>query len=280
MNVGSMRNRGFEFEIKSTNIQNNNLTWTDFNYYSAARNMQQIDYEMHRDIANLFFARYGRRDSQAQCGAGSHNSARTTGGSALRGMTDTIGYDEAYTINPNITKALVDDINPQFAWYKEIDEYGRVTVRQVNNICCLGYEDIYGDKYEMMDNVIINKDTVDYKWIITMPDGSIRKVKGSPTSSMWITGTVHGKYMDIIPAGSISGSNSTFYCDIFYVSGSTSRVVYRGYVSASSGGGVSCANASYDSSSSYSYVGSRLAFRGKIVKALSVSEFKALNEIA
>lgn len=28
MNVGSMRNRGFEFEIKSTNIQNNNLTWT------------------------------------------------------------------------------------------------------------------------------------------------------------------------------------------------------------------------------------------------------------
>ena len=28
------------------------------------------------------------------------------------------------------------------------------------------------------------------------------------------------------------------------------------------------------------HVGSRLAFRGKIVKALSVSEFKALNEIA
>ena len=256
------------------------MTWTDFNYYSAARNMQQIDYEMHRDIANLFFARYGRRDSQAQCGAGSHNSARTTGGSALRGMTDTIGYDEAYTINPNITKALVDDINPQFAWYKEIDEYGRVTVRQVNNICCLGYEDIYGDKYEMMDNVIINKDTVDYKWIITMPDGSIRKVKGSPTSSMWITGTVHGKYMDIIPAGSISGSNSTFYCDIFYVSGSTSRVVYRGCSYASSNGGVSCASASNDSSYSSSSVGSRLAFRGKIVKALSVSEFKALNEIA
>jgi hypothetical protein len=33
------------------------MTWTDFNYYSAQRGMQQIDYDMHRDIANLFFAR-------------------------------------------------------------------------------------------------------------------------------------------------------------------------------------------------------------------------------
>lgn len=28
LNIGSMRNRGFELEIKSTNIQNENLTWT------------------------------------------------------------------------------------------------------------------------------------------------------------------------------------------------------------------------------------------------------------
>ena len=28
LNVGSMRNRGFELEIKSTNVQNGELTWT------------------------------------------------------------------------------------------------------------------------------------------------------------------------------------------------------------------------------------------------------------
>ena len=256
------------------------MTWTDFNYYSAQRGMQQIDYDMHRDIANLFFARYGRRDAQTQCGAGFHNNMRTTGETAVHGMTDTIGYDEAYTINPNITKSLVDNINPQYSWYKEIDAYGAVAVRQINNSCCLGYEDIYGDKYEMMDNVNVNKDTVDYKWTITMPDGTVRKVKGSSNSGMWITGVVHGKYMDIIPAGNIAGSSSSFYCDMFWVSGSTSLVVYRGCFNASSSGGVSNAHAYYDASYSYSYVGSRLAFRGKIVWATSVSAYKALAEVA
>ena len=33
-------------------------------------------------------------------------------------------------------------------------------VTQVNNICCLGYEDIFGHKYEMMDNV----DSAEYEW--------------------------------------------------------------------------------------------------------------------
>ena len=255
------------------------LTWTDFNYYSAARNMQQIDYEMHRDIANLFFARYGRRDSQTQCGVGSHTSARTTGGTVARGMTETIGYDEAYTINPNITKSLGDGVIPSYAWYKETDEYGGVTVKQVNNTCCLGYEDIYGDKYEMMDNVNVNVGTADYKWVITMPDGSIRKVKGA-SSSQWIQGVVHGKYMDIIPAGNMSGSNSTYYCDRLEMSGSTSRVVYRGCNNAYSYGGVSIANANSDASYSSSYVGSRLAFRGTIVWETSVSAFKSLTESA
>lgn len=265
--------------VVSGGASTGSMTWTDFNYYSAARNMQQIDYEMHRDIANLFFARYGRRDSQTQCGAGSHTSARTTGGTVARGMTETIGYDEAYTINPNITKELVDNINPQYAWYKETDEYGGVTVKQVNNTCCLGYEDIYGDKYEMMDNVNVNVGTVDYKWVISMPNGSKRKVKGA-SSGQWIQGVVHGKYMDIIPAGNMSGSNSTYYCDRLEMSGSTSRVVYRGYNYAYSYGGVSMSNASYDASNSVAYVGSRLAFRGKIVWATSVSAFKALSEVA
>jgi hypothetical protein len=205
---------------------------------------------------------------------------RTTGETAAHGMTDTIGYDEAYTINPNITKSLVDNINPQYSWYKEIDAYGAVAVRQINNSCCLGYEDIYGDKYEMMDNVNVNKDTVDYKWTITMPDGTVRKVKGSSNSGMWITGVVHGKYMDIIPAGNIAGSSSSFYCDMFWVSGSTSRVVYRGCGFANSDGGVSNANVGYDASYSSSNVGSRLAFRGKIVWATSVSAYKALAEVA
>jgi hypothetical protein len=43
---------------------------------------------------------------------------------------------------------------------------------------------------------------------------------------------------------------------------------------------VSNANASGDASYAHTYVGSRLAFRGKIVKAPSVAAYKALSEVA
>ena len=48
-------------------------------------------------------------------------------------------------------------------------------------------------------------------------------------------------------------------------------MVYRGYYNASAYGGVSSANASNDASDTNAYVGSRLAFRGKIVRAQSVA---------
>ena len=70
------------------------------------------------------------------------------------------------------------------------------------------------------------------KWRIWMPDGSTRLVKGSVSSGIWITAVAHGKYMDVIPVGSVSGSSSTNYCDIYYISTASSRVVCRGCYSA------------------------------------------------
>ena len=86
--------------------------------------------------------------------------------------------------------------------------------------------------------------------------------------------------MDMVPTGNFAGTSSTHFTDIYYISTSTGRVVYRGSYSAYAGGGVSCANANYDASYSYAYVGSRLAFRGLIVKAQSVAAYKALREVA
>ncbi|MEO3181745.1 hypothetical protein, partial [Parabacteroides distasonis] len=87
-------------------------------------------------------------------------------------------------------------------------------------------------------------------------------------------------YMDMVPVGSANGSSSTYYCDKYYISTAASRVVFRGFYNASAFGGVSFANASYDASSSSSNIGSRLAFRGRIVKAESVEAYKALSEKA
>lgn len=257
------------------------MTWTDFHYYSVQRGMQQIDALMHFRIANLAYAKYGRRNMQEQCGAGSHTNMRTTGGTMSRGMQDTIGYEGAKAIYPNVTNSLVDENRVhQYAWYVDKDEYGAAKVTQVNNICCLGYEDIYGHKYDMMDGVDLpNTSGNEGKWRIWMPDGSTVMIKGS-TSSGWITAVAHGKLMAIVPAGAMQGSSSTYYSDYYWISTATGRVVYRGCYCAYAYGGVSSANAFYDASYAGAYVGSRLAFRGKLVRAQSVAAYKALSEAA
>ena len=258
-----------------------NMAWMDFHYYSVQRGMQQIDPLMHWRIANLSYAKYGRKNMQEQCGAGSHSNTRTTGGTASRGMQDTVGYEEAKGINPNVTNSLVDNLVHQYAWYVEKDEYGAAKVTQVNNICCLGYEDIYGHKYDMMDRVDIPNTSGNVgKWRIWMPDGTIMMVKGTTNGDSWITAVAHGKWMAVVPVGAVSGSSSTYYSDKYWFSSASGRVVYRGYYNAYANGGVSYANAVNDASNANAYVGSRLAFRGKIVRAQSVAAYKAIVEVA
>ena len=258
-----------------------NMTWVDFHYYSVQRGMQQIDPLMHWRIANLSYAKYGRKNMQEQCGAGSHSNTRTTGGTASRGMQDTVGYEEAKGINPNVTNSLVDNLVHQYAWYVEKDEYGAAKVTQVNNICCLGYEDIYGHKYDMMDRVDIPNTSGNVgKWRIWMPDGTIMMVKGTTNGDSWITAVAHGKWMAVVPVGAVSGSSSTYYSDKYWFSSASGRVVYRGCLYANASGGVSHAYAHHDASYASSNVGSRLAFRGKIVRAQSVAAYKAIVEVA
>ena len=263
------------------NSTTGSMSWTDFHYYSVQRGMQQIDALMHFRIANLSYAKYGRRNMQEQCGAGQHTYLRTTGGTASRGMQDTIGFEEASGINPNVTNTTSDAGVHLYAWYLEKDEYGATKVTQVNNICCIGYEDIYGHKYDMMDGVDIPNTSGNVgKWRIWLPDGTTMMIKGMTNSGYWITSVAHGKLMAIVPIGAMNGSSTTYYSDIYYFSSGTGRVVYRGCYSAGADGGVSYAYASFDASNANAYIGSRLAFRGKIVMAQSVAAYKALTEVA
>lgn len=265
------------------NSTTGSMSWTDFHYYSVQRGMQQIDALMHFRIANLSYAKYGRRNMQEQCGAGQHSYMRTTGGTASRGMQDTIGFEEASGINPNVTNNTSDAGVHLYAWYIEKDEYGATKVTQVNNICCIGYEDIYGNKYDMMDGVDLPNTSGNVgKWRIWLPDGTALMIKGMTNSDYWITTVAHGKLMAVIPVGAMNGSSTTYYSDKYWFSSASGRVVYRGYSYAYANGGVSSANAYSDASYAYAsaYVGSRLAFRGQIVKAQSVVAYKALDEVA
>ena len=232
------------------------ITYQSFSTYSANRGMQQIDYEMHKDIANLFFARYGTRDSQAQCGLGSSSYTRNMNGTASLGMLDTVNIlGSTYYLSANGSRVAISNIN------------------------CMGYQDLYGDKFEGVDKVRINPSSANGIWRITMPDGSTRNIQGR-TASAYIRRVVFGKYMDIVPTGNSGGSDSTYYADYHSYEAATSRVLFRSYYYAYSYGGVTNAYALYTTTYSYAYFGSRLAFRGTLVKAASVEAFKAITAIS
>lgn len=245
------------------------LTQSDFIYYAKQRGLQLIDWEMHKDIANLFFAFYGRRDSQDQCGYGQSTEQRNIGTTALLGMQDTISYNSDGGAHQTSN-----------AWYVRPNEDGNNVYSLIYNTNCMGYENLYGDKYEWLSGVSLpNTNTQEqYKLLIEMPDGSTRKVK-SGTVSGYCTGMYHQKYMDIVGVHSQKGSSTTYYCDEFNVSNVANRVVCRSRYSSSAYGGVSCANCGYDSSSASTGIGSRLAFRGEIEEAESVTAFKAIKAI-
>ena len=257
------------YSAATGNASVGSLTQSDFVYYAKQRGLQLIDWEMHKDIANLFFAFYGRRDSQDQCGYGQSTEQRNIGTTALLGMQDTISYNSDGGAHQTSN-----------AWYVRPNEDGKNVYSLIYNTNCMGYENLYGDKYEWLSGVSLpNTNTQEqYKLLIEMPDGSTRKVK-SGTVSGYCTGMYHQKYMDIVGVHSQKGSSTTYYCDEFNVSNAANRVVCRSYYYSSANGGVSCASCGYASSSSFPSIGSRLAFRGEIEEAESVTAFKAIKAI-
>lgn len=257
------------YSAATGNASVGSLTQSDFIYYAKQRGLQLIDWEMHKDIANLFFAFYGRRDSQDQCGYGQSTEQRNIGTTALLGMQDTISYNSDGGAHQTSN-----------AWYVRPNEDGKNVYSLIYNTNCMGYENLYGDKYEWLSGVSLpNTNTQEqYKLLIEMPDGSTRKVK-SGTVSGYCTGMYHQKYMDIVGVHSQKGSSTTYYCDEFNVSNAANRVVCRSYNYSYANGGVSYAFCGYDSSSTITNIGSRLAFRGEIEEAESVTAFKAIKAI-
>jgi hypothetical protein len=207
------------YSAATGNASVGSLTQSDFIYYAKQRGLQLIDWEMHKDIANLFFAFYGRRDSQDQCGYGQSTEQRNIGTTALLGMQDTISYNSDGGAHQTSN-----------AWYVRPNEDGKNVYSLIYNTNCMGYENLYGDKYEWLSGVSLPNTNAQeqYKLLIEMPDGSTRKVK-SGTVDGYCTGMYHQKYMDVVGVNSQKGSSTTYYCDIFTPSGTANRVVCRSY---------------------------------------------------
>lgn len=81
---------------------------------------------------------------------------------------------------------------------------------------------------------------------------------------------------DMVPTN-VGGSETTHYSDYYYQNSGGSLVLARSCSGSDAVGGVACASADSGASDASSGYGSRLAFRGVIREAESVSAFKALS---
>ena len=254
-----------------------NVCQADFRVYARNRGtgFQLVDWEMHKDIGNLFFAKYGSRDSQGVCGPGTHTNARTTGASDETGMQDTTANSDGSWYGQTLSSDGTYYPSGN-AYVVKNDEDARTAI---NSPVVLGYENWHGNKAEWMDNVGFCTNDVDYKWDIGMPDGSTREVQGLKSAgALYPRCVIHGRHMDTMVALA-GGSVSSYYHDYTYQNATKARVVFRSNNHADAYGGVSYAYANYDSAHVHTSFGSRLAFRGTIKWAKSVAAYKAISEI-
>lgn len=215
-------------------------TYTNFASYAAARGTgyRLIDFQQHCVIAFMLYAKYGNRNLQAILGVG--------------GAT----YSPATTTGTTNQKGNRDTVGE--------------TSGYVNG---LGIEGVFGGQYEWTQGVSIQ----DRIWTITDPDGTIRNVNAG-TDSGWIMkiAAENGPYFDVVPTA-IGGSETTYYSDHYWQTTGGPFCLLRSYHSSDTYGGVSVAFANHAASDSRTSIGSRLAFRGVIREASSVSAFKSLS---
>lgn len=138
-------------------------------------------------------------------------------------------------------------------------------------VCGLGIEGVFGGISEFTKGATVT----DGNWEITDPNGTTRRVT-SVAYDGWISEVAaeDGPFFDMIPTRT-EGSESTYYSDRFATK--SFGIFVRSSSDSGTDGGVACVDSEYTESERHFSFGSRLAFRGVIREAASVSAFKALT---
>lgn len=227
------------------------LSQATFKAYARARGkgytiMKWMQHNIH---ALLFYSVYGHTNAQAKVGSGTSSYTKATGQTDALGMEDTVNG-------------------------------GNGSSGSINNY---GVENSHGNKAEWIDNVTVDYAATGNVFHITEDDGTVRDVvtQAGADAYVWPTKMVLGKHFDLIAApDNIPGGDSTGYCDGFYLSTASARVVYVSSYNAVSHGGVAYANADSAASLAYASVCVRLAFQGELTEYDDVTAFIELNEVA
>ena len=146
----------------------------------------------------------------------------------------------------------------------------------------LGLEDCYYSKWEFVQGINILKG----KYVVydggSFPDKDVAELEAAGATNIrvvgyepnpaateayngWIKAVAQGKYGDVVPTAH-GGSETTYYSDYSWFNPTGNRIFLRsGNSDIGSRCGVFVANASNASSASWTTIGARLAFYGKIV---------------
>lgn len=146
----------------------------------------------------------------------------------------------------------------------------------------LGLEDCYYSKWEFVQGINILKG----KYVVydggSFPDKDVAELEAAGTTNIrvvgyepnpaatdgynvWIKAVAQGKYGDVVPTAH-GGSETTYYSDYSWFNPTVNRIFLRsGHSDYGSRCGVFVANADDASSVSWTDIGARLAFYGKIV---------------
>lgn len=229
---------------RSATTPTTNITFTEFSTAAQAQGIgyQLIDFQQHCVIAFMLYAKYGTRQLYTSIGSFSAlNPPIMTGENNLLGNNDTSHPTKTYYING------------------------------------LGLEGVYGSIAEWVRGISISGNT----WTITDPNGLIRSINMAPKTG-WIRymSFERGPFFDMVPGVDNYGAGGAtlYYCCKITVNNALTDLGFlrSGYGATTDGmsGVVSTMLAGI------TYVndncGTRLAFRGIVNKAASISSFKAL----
>lgn len=226
-----------------------NVSQSTCKNYAAARGTgyQLVDWQMHCVMGCLYYAMYGNTDCQSSIGKGTKSNTKSTGQTNSLGMTDTVAGINGNSMSINY-------------W---------------------GLENWWGNKSEYIHDY----DNPANSLSATVNDpvnGGTRPLPIFGYSGYYPKKMKFGRYLDLIVATNDpkNSSSEVGYCDSQQWPSRTNsrpRVVTRSSGGNSTTGGVANTYADYTTTHTISNNTSRLAFRGSLIEATSVSAFKAIT---
>lgn len=214
------------------------------------------DYRIHATIARMFCAYYKTTNIST-----SNSSIPCSGGTKLYNAGKTGG-----TIS-------LGNKDGRLATLEDSTHY---------STSFLGLEDCYYSKWEFVQGINVLKG----KYVVydggSFPDKDVAELEAAGATNIrvvgyepnpaataayngWIKAVAQGKYGDVVPTAH-GGSETTYYSDYSWFNPTGNRIFLRsGYSGNGSLCGVFMANANSASSGSWTNIGARLAFYGKIV---------------